>query len=76
MTEGDFEEVFADSDDLFAYRRVTESEEILVIVNFKNHAVSYDESVLDGMKILLSSEPGTAPGIMRALEAAIWKKEK
>ena len=76
LTEGDFEEVFADSDDLFAYRRVTESEEILVIVNFKNHAVSYDENVLDGMKILLSSEPGTAPGIMRALEAAIWKKEK
>ena len=71
FTEGSYEELFADSDDLFACRRETENEILCVIVNFKNHSVNYDASVHAGMQVLLSSQKDPEEGVMRPLEAVI-----
>ena len=76
LMDGTFEEVLQDSDDLFAWYRTDDAEQLLIIVNFKNRKVPYDVSLHKGMKRILGSYPEESSGIMRPLEAAVWQRGK
>lgn len=70
---GGYEEVFPESEEIFAFRRATEDGEMLVLLNFTNDPVTYDASVVDGMEPVISSYSASEAGVLQPLEAVIWR---
>ena len=69
---GDYEELFPESEQIFAFRRAAEDGEMVVLLNFTNDAVTYDASAVEGLEPLLSSAGAAEAGVLQPLEAAIW----
>ena len=69
---GDYTELFADSKQIFAFRRQTEGGQMAVLLNFTNETVSYDPAAVSGLRPLLSSCGSAEAGILKPLEAVIW----
>ena len=72
LTLGDYREIFADSEEIFAFVREYDGREIITAVNFSADAVKVPE-ILRGHKILLSSENNNSPETLAPLEARIYE---
>lgn len=74
FSEGDFELLFREHPDLFAYVRRTVQEELLVVCNFYGNEVSFafpEEWKREG-KLLLTNYAAPAEELLRPYEAAIY----
>ena len=69
---GDYEELFPESEQIFAFRRRTADGQMVILLNFTNETVAYDPAATDGLRPLLSTCGAAEPGVLRPLEAAIW----
>ena len=73
LLDGNYTELFPESEQIFAYRRNTEEAAMVILLNFSNDTVPYDPSVIEGLTPVLSSlGEGTEPGTLRPLEAVIY----
>ena len=72
LTMGDYREIFADSEEIFAFAREHEGREIIVAVNFSLKPVKVPDEILR-RKMILSSEKENDPSEFGGLEARIYE---
>ncbi len=76
LVAGDYTELMADSETLFAFERTCGNDRAVVLANFTEDEVSYDATVVDGMKVALDTHPSNTAGILRPLEAVVFANRK
>ena len=64
--------MFPDSEQIFAFRRQTADEQMVILLNFTNETVSYDPASVAGLNPLLSSCGSAEAGVLQPLETVIW----
>ena len=72
LLNGDYEALFPESEEIFAYRRAAEEDQMVILLNFTNESVTYDPSAVDGMVPVLSSCGSAEAGVLQPLQAVIW----
>ena len=78
LIDGAYEELFKDSEEIYAFTREDGSDKLLIVVNFTGQTVTFDKAEAglegnDAAEILLSNYEGTdhAAGTLRPYEAQI-----
>lgn len=72
LVAGDWSELLADDEQILAFERMLAEDRVVTLVNFSNESVSYDASLVAGLKLLAGSEGDAVAGELRPLEATIW----
>lgn len=72
LTAGGYEELLPRSEEVFAFQRTLGKTRVTVLVNWTEHEVSYDPTLIAGQGLLLGSLGATKPGRLRPLEATVW----
>ncbi len=75
LTEGDFQELMAESETVFAYQRTSGNGKAVILTNFSSEPVKYDVSLREGMQVRLTNVPGHEEGILQPLEAVLYADE-
>ncbi|MBQ7576630.1 MAG: hypothetical protein IJT21_00005 [Synergistaceae bacterium] len=70
LLEGDYHEIFADSEEIFAFERSLNGEKITTIVNFSLKPVKIPDNIAG--KIIFCSEKNARPNELQPLEARIY----
>ena len=73
LITGSYEELLAESEQVYAFRRKGEDATALVLANLSDEKASYDASLLDGMKLLAGTHGETAEGALRPFEAVVFE---
>ena len=69
---GDYKEIFADSEEFFAFERSFNDERLTIVVNFSLEPVKIPKEI-SHLKLILSSESDSGNEILKPLEARIYK---
>ena len=72
LVAGSFEELMADDEQVYAYRRQGEGGAAVVLANLSGEEASYDAALVAGMKLLAGTHGSTEPGTLRPLEAVVF----
>ena len=72
LLSGTYREILGDSEELFAFVRELDGEEIITAANFSLESVKVPDE-LSGKKLILSSESGINPQELASLEARLYK---
>lgn len=72
LVAGTYEELLADSEQVYAYRRQGDESAAVVLANFSGEPARYDEGLVCGMALLVGTHGDTEPGVLRPLEAVIF----
>ncbi len=75
LSEGDFAELLADSETMFAYCRTREDRKAVILTNFSSEPAEYDTALTAGMYVVLSNVSGHEEGILQPLEAVLYVNE-
>ena len=73
LVTGDYAELMNESEDLYAFSRSNGDAKAVVIANFREEKVPYDASLAQDMDLVISTHGDAIPGVMRPLEAVIYK---
>ena len=76
LTEGSYEELFHEDEQIFAYKRETDKVTAFVLINFSTAEASYDAACMGDAKLLLSTEGTNEKGTLAPLEAVIYEAER
>ena len=83
---GDYEELMADNRQIYAFKRSKGDEGAdtgadsgdpsvaVTLANFTNDEASFDASLVEGMRLLISTHGEATPGVLRPLEAVVYVK--
>ena len=72
LLAGDYAELMAESEQVYAYRRQGEKSAAVVLANLSNEAATYDAALVEGMELLAGSHGETELGALRPLEAVVF----
>ena len=72
LVAGSFEELMADDEQVYAYRRQGEGSAAVVLANLSGEEASYDAALVADMKLLAGTHGSTEPGTLRPLEAVVF----
>ena len=72
LLAGTWEELLADSEEVFAFARELKDARSLTIANWTEHEVNYDASLVEGLELLIGSFESAKPGVLRPYEATVW----
>ena len=72
LVAGSFEELMADDEQVYAYRRQGEGGAAVVLANLSGEEASYDAALVADMKLLAGTHGSTEPGTLRPLEAEVF----
>ena len=72
LVAGSFEELMADDEQVYAYRRQGEGGAAVVLANLSGEEASYDAALVADMKLLAGTHGSTEPGTLRPLEAVVF----
>ena len=72
LTAGSYKEIFADSEEIFAYERELDGEKVIVVVNFTDENVRLPNEYFADKKIILSSENNFDASELKPLEARLY----
>ncbi len=72
LLAGTWEELMADSEEIFAFQRTLGDARSVTIVNWTQHEVAFDPALVKGLNLAAGSLEGATPGKLRPLEATIW----
>ena len=72
MTQGDYQLLLADSEEIFAFSRSFDGETLITAVNFSTEKVALPPE-LSNKKILLDSEFDADKNFLKPLESRIYK---
>ena len=72
LVAGSFEELMADDEQVYAYRRQGEGGAAVVLANLSGEEASYDAALVADMKLLAGTHGNTEPGTLRPLEAVVF----
>ena len=74
LQTGDYEELFHNNEQIFAYTRKTGDTKALILINLSNREADYDAACVEGAELLLSSNENSVKGRLAPFEAAIYQK--
>ena len=72
LVSGSYEELMADSESVYAYRRQAGQDVAVVLANFTEEETSFDPALVEGLSLVLSTHAGSTPGTLAPLEAAVY----
>ena len=72
LTDGDYQEIMNDSEEIFAYIRSNDTHKAVILVNFTDRDVEYDSQYVEGGKLLISSQKAAEAGKLRPFEAVCY----
>ena len=72
LQQGDYQEILQDSKEIYAFKRELAGREVVTLVNFADHEVTYDLAELAEAKQVISSQDGTQVGVLRPYEAVCY----
>ena len=75
LTEGDFEMLLPDDENIFAFRRTAQEQEAVILVNFTDKEQIYDAGLTDGMNLAADSCGDAVYGTLKPYQALIFKTE-
>ena len=72
LVSGDYAELLEGSEEVYAFARDFKGERAVILANFTEHEVAFDERLVEGLDCVLSTHGDTAPGSLRPLEAVVY----
>lgn len=72
ITLGKYELIMKDDENIYAYKRLYQDEEMIVYCNFSNQEVGYDTSILNGEKILIKNYEKHQKGTLKPYESIVF----
>ena len=72
LVAGSYEELMADDEQIYAFRRADETSRAVVLANLSGEVASYDAALVAGMELLAGTHGETTPGTLRPLEAVVF----
>lgn len=72
ITLGKYELIMKDDENIYAYKRLYQDEELYVYCNFSNQEVGYDTSILNDEKILIKNYEKHQKGILKPYESIVF----
>ena len=72
LLAGSYEELMADSEQVYAYRRAGETSTAVMLANLSGEVAAYDASLVDGLELLAGTHGATEVGTLRPLEAVVF----
>ena len=75
LTGGDYEELFHDDEQIYAYTRSGQDGKITVLINFSGEEASYDASCVENAELLLGTNETTQKGTLAPYEAVIYEEK-
>ena len=72
LQQGDYQEILQDSKEIYAFKRKLAGREVVTLVNFADHEVTYELAELAEAKQVISSQDGTQVGVLRPYEAVCY----
>ena len=77
FADGKFELLLKDDKNIFAYKRETESEELVMIANFYGNEVTYEvKEDLENMEVLIQNYEDQLANMLRPYEARMYYRKK
>ena len=74
LISGDYKELLCDSEQIFAFRRRNDACEAVVLLNFSDQTVSYDQAVIEGSELLITSASQHKTAQLQPYEAAVFQR--
>lgn len=74
LISGDYKELLCDSEQIFAFRRRNDACEAVVLLNFSDQTVAYDQAVIEGSELLISSASQHKTAQLQPYEAAVFQR--
>ena len=75
LQQGDYTELLADNPDVYAFRRRFGCRQTVTLANFSSYEVVYDAQKVNDAELLISSQEGSAKGVLRPYEAVCYLME-
>jgi len=72
LVAGSYEELLADSEQIYAYRRQGEDSVAVMLANLSDETATYDASLVEGMGLLAGTHGSTETGTLRPFEAVVF----
>ena len=72
LLAGSYEELMADSEQIYAYRRAGETSAAVMLANLSGEAATYDAALVEGLELLAGTHGTTELGTLRPLEAVVF----
>lgn len=72
LLQGRYEEILEEHEQIYAFRRILEKKEILVLVNFSVQEAAFDWPAIAEMEKICGTYPDIKPGVLRSLEARVY----
>ena len=74
LISGDYKELLCDSEQIFAFRRRNDACEAVVLLNFSDQTVSYDQAIIEGSELLITSASQHKTAQLQPYEAAVFQR--
>ncbi len=74
LISGDYKELLCDSEQIFAFRRRNDACEAVVLLNFSDQTVAYDQAVIEGSELLITSASQHKTAQLQPYEAAVFQR--
>ena len=74
LISGGYEEILCDSEQIFAFRRRNDACEAVVLLNFSDQTVSYDQAIIEGSELLITSASQHKTAQLQPYEAAVFQR--
>ncbi|MCR4908828.1 MAG: alpha-glucosidase [Lachnospiraceae bacterium] len=75
LTDGDYEEIMPDNQNIVAYTRSKGNAKVTVLINFTDGEAEYDPGYVKDGKCIMSTCSGEKKGILRPYEAVIYEEQ-
>ena len=72
LLAGSYEELMADSEQIYAYRRAGETSATVMLANLSDEAATYDAALVEGLELLAGTHGTTELGTLRPLEVVVF----
>ena len=72
LVAGSFEELMAEDEQVYAFRRQGEGSAAVVLANLSDEPAAYDAALVAGMKLLVGTHGEAEVGSLRPLEAVVY----
>ncbi len=72
LVAGSFEELMAEDEQVYAFRRQGEGSAAVVLANLSDEPAAYDAALVAGMKLLVGTHGEAEAGSLRPLEAVVY----
>ncbi len=72
ILSGDYEEIFSQSEEIFAFKRNFEGKTLITVANFTNHEVKFSPEFFTPDKKIFGNYPDFREKVLRPVEAAVF----